>query len=276
MRVLLISEWVRLWKRKVTWLIFSVIPIIVYAAAKYCIYQNTTITPDLPHYTVMGNFPVLGLSEMLMTAFNLIVLTIVTMVVTDEYRTGQLRMILTRMYSFHQIILAKFIVVLGFIFLYLLTYFIICYAIGYAMFSNPIDYPQFYNVNNVTLAEGVIYNMKFYGLAFLTLVAISSVIFYIAILSHTTTTALGMGMVFLFISFSYPNIIHLFGELIPNEAFLKVYFTSIPMIQWQGLTFMLAKSSGLFGWILLILSCYILLFQLLIALGTNKIKDIFI
>ena len=38
------------------------------------------------------------------------------------------------------------------------------------------------------------------------------------------------------------------------------------MVQWQGLTFMLAKSSSLLGWILLVLGCYILLFQLLVIL----------
>ena len=86
MNKLIVSEWERLWKRKVIWLLFAAIPIMVYAAAKYCLHQNTTVTPDLPHYTVVGNFPVLGLSEMLMTAFNLVVLVIATMVVTDEYR----------------------------------------------------------------------------------------------------------------------------------------------------------------------------------------------
>lgn len=276
MNKLIVSEWERLWKRKVIWIMFAAIPIMVYAAAKYSLHQNTTVTPDMPHYTVMGNFPVLGLAEMLMTAFNFVVLAIATIVVTDEYRSGQLRMVMIRTHSFRQIILAKFFVVINFIFLYLLAYFIFCYGMGYIMFSNPETYPQFYDQSEVTLAEGFIYNLKFYGLAFLTLVAISSVIFFIAIISHTTTTTLGIGIGFLFISFSYPNIVNLFGKLISNEVLLKLYFTSIPMIQWQGLTFMLAESSGLFGWILLVLSCYILLFQLLMTLGTSRKNDTFI
>ena len=117
-------------------------------------------------------------------------------------------MVLIRTYSFQQIIFAKFSVLVSFIFLYLTAYFIICYGVGYAMLSNPETYPQFYYENQVTFIEGLIYNLKFYGLAFLTLIAMSSVVFLIAIISHTTTTTLGVGIGFLFISFSYPNIIN--------------------------------------------------------------------
>ena len=276
MSKLIASEWERLWKRKVTWLMFAAIPVMVYAAAKYCLHQNSTVTPDLPQYSVMGNFPVLGLAEMLMTVFNLVVLVLAALVVTEEHRSGQLRMVLIRTHSFRQIILAKFFVVVSFIFLYLVAYFISCYGVGYAMFSNPETYPQFYYQSQVTFIEGFIYNLKYYGLAFLTLVAMSSVVFFIAIVSHTTTTILGIGIGFLFISFTYPNLINIFGQLLNQEVFIKLYFTSIPMVQWQGLTFMLAESSNLYGWILLVLSCYVLLFQFLIILVTNRKSDIFI
>ena len=276
MNKLIASEWERLWKRKVIWLLFAAIPILIYAAAKYCLHQNTTVTPDFPQYTVVGNFPVLGLSEMLMTAFNLVVLVIATIVVTDEYRSGQLRMVLIRTYSFRQIIFAKFFVVVSFIFLYLVAYFIICYGVGFMMFSNPETYPQFYSQSDVTIAGGFIYNLKFYGLAFLTLVAMSSVLFFIATISHMTTTTLGIGIGFLFISITYPTVIGLFGQLVPNEVLLKLYFTSLPMVQWQGLTFMLAESSSSLGWMLLVLGSYILLFQLLMILSTRRKNDTFI
>ncbi|MBE1555370.1 ABC transporter permease [Sporosarcina limicola] len=276
MSKLLASEWERLWKRKVTWLMFAAIPIMVYAAAKYCLHQNNNLSPDLPQFTVAGNFPVLGLAEMLMTAFNFVVLVIAAMIVTEEYRSGQLRMVLIRAHSFQQIIIAKYIVLAGFIFLYLVAYFISCYGMGYALFSNPETYPQFHYQDHVTLGEGFIYNLKFYGLAFLTLVAMSSVVFFIAIVSHTTTTTLGIGIGFLLISFLYPNIIQLFQQFLNNEVVIKLFFTSIPMIQWEGLTLMLAKSSSLYGWMLLVLSCYILLFHLLIILVTRRKSDIFI
>lgn len=276
MNQLIVSEWKRLWKRKIIWLMFLAIPIIVYAAAKYYLYQNTTVTPNLPHYAVMGNFPVLGLAEMLMTAFNMIILVMTAMIVTDEYRSGQLRMVMIRTHSFRQIIFAKFIIVMSFIFIYLLAYFIVCYGIGSIMFSNPETYPQFYEQDKVTLIEGFFYNSKFYGLAFLTLVAMSSVLFFIAIISHTTTTTLGIGIGFLFFSFAYPNVIHLFEQLLSNETLLKIYFTSLSMIQWQGLTIMLAQTSEWFLWIFFVLSSYILLFLFLLFFLTGRKNDTFI
>ncbi|MCM3112594.1 ABC transporter permease [Lederbergia lenta] len=275
MNELMISEWERLWKRKVTWLMVAVLPIMAFASAKYYQKQNNSITSELPQYAVLGNFPVLGLSEMLMTIFNMVVLVIAAIIITEEYRSGQLRMVLIRTYSFQQIIIAKFTVLLSFIFLYLTAYFIICYGIGYAMFSHPETYPQFYYEDQVTNIEGLIYNLKFYGLAFLTLIAMSSVVFFIATISHSTTTTLGVGVGFLFISFSYPNIVNMLQLLLKNEIVMKIIFTSIPMIQWEGLTMMLAKSSSLLGWMFLMLLGYILLFNLLTFIVIKK-RNIFL
>ena len=61
-------------------------------------------------------------------------------------------MVLIRRHSFRQIIIAKFFVVMSFIFLYLVAYFIICYGMGYTMFSNPETYPQFHHQSDVTVS----------------------------------------------------------------------------------------------------------------------------
>lgn len=276
MKRLIINEWKLLWKRKVIWLIFFSISIMVYASAKFTLYQNTTTDPSQPHYAVVGNFPLLGLSEMLMTAFNLIVIAVATMLVTEEYRSGQLRLILIRRYSFRQVIFSKFIAVMGLMLFYLLSYFAICYLMGYILFPKSPTYPQFYDEGNITIIQGFIYNLKFYGLAYLTILAIGSLIFFVTIVSHTTTTAIGIGIGFLLCSFIYPNILYIFGNTMSNGLIMKLFFTSIPMIQWQGLTLMLAQTTDLFIWNLTILGCYILLFQTLILLNTRSQKDIFI
>ena len=276
MKKLIANEWKLLWKRKVVWLIFFSIPIMVYAAAKFTLYQNTTTDPSKAHYAVAGNFPLLGLSEMLMTAFNFIVLAVVTMVVTEEYRSGQLRLILIRTYSFRQLIFSKYFAVMGLMFVYLFSYFVICYFMGYGLFPKSASYPQFYEEGHITNLEGLIYNLKFYGLAYLTMLAMGTIIFYIAIVSKTTTTAIGIGIGFLLFSFMYPNILYIFGQAMSNELLMKLFFTSIPMIQWQGLTLMLAKTNNLFTWNVVILCGYILLFHTFILLNTKLNKDIFI
>ncbi len=130
MKTLVAVEWQRLWKRKIPWLMMLMIPVLVYISALFCQKQNQAFTPDLPQYTVAGNFPVLGLSEMLMTAFNLVAMIMAVMMVTEEYRSGALRMVFIRTKSFQQLMFAKFFVMVVFLFLYLLSYFLICYGIG--------------------------------------------------------------------------------------------------------------------------------------------------
>lgn len=275
MKTVMAVEWSKLWKRKMSWLLFAMIPIMAYASAVFCQKQNRVLTTDVPQYAVAGNFPVLGLSEMLMTAFNLVAIVIAAMMVTEEYRSGALRMVLTRTKSFQQLVLAKFFVLAGFLFLYLAVYFLVCYGLGFALFSAPETYPQFYHQDRVTLFEGFIYNSKFYGLSFLTLVSISSVIFFIAVISHTMTTALGTSVGYLLICFAYPNVIQLFRTVAGDKTILNIFFTSIPMIQWEGITMMLAETPQYAEWMIGVLTGYFVLFQFLLLMVTRK-KDIFI
>lgn len=268
-------EWMKFWKRKVSWILLALIPLLVFVSAKYILQQNQLFSPDTPQYAVVGNFPVLGLAEMLMTAFNLFIIVIALLMVTEEYRTGALRMVFIRSHSFRKIMFAKFLVLLILLLLYLAIYFLTCYGIGYFLFSNPEVYPQFYHQRPFTFIEGFFYNLKFYGVAFLTLVAISSVIFFIGILSHTMTSAFGISVGYLLLCFAYPNFIQLFQPILREETIFKIYFTSIPMIQWEGITLLLAETPHYKGWIVLILMSHILLFQLLILFVTRK-KDIFI
>lgn len=268
-------EWSKLWKRKMSWLLFAMIPIMAYASAVFCRKQNRALTADVPQYTVAGNFPVLGLSEMLMTAFNLVAIVIAAMMVTEEYRSGALRMVLTRTKSFQQVVVAKFFVLASYLFLYLIVYFLVCYGLGFAFFSTPETYPQFYHQDGVTLFEGFIYNSKFYGLSFLTLLSVSSVVFFVAVISHTVTTALGASVGYLLICFAYPNVIQLFQPIAGDEMIIKIFFTSIPMIQWEGITMMLAETPQHAGWMLGVLAGTFVLFQVLLLIVTRK-KDIFI
>ncbi|GIN18877.1 MAG TPA: ABC transporter permease [Bacillus bacterium] len=275
MKTIIATEWQKLWKRKIPWLLLAVIPVMVYAAAKFCQQQNRALTPDLPQYTVAGNFPILGLSEMLMTVFNLVATIIAALIVTEEYRSGSLRMVLMRIKSFQQLVFAKYLVLISYLFVYLLVYFLVCYGIGLAMFSCPDTYPQFYHQDPVTWSDGFLYNLKFYALAFLTLIAISSVILFFTAISQTMTTALGVSVGYLLICFAYPNFIQLFSSIAGNEKMINIFFTSIPMIQWEGITMMLAETPYLLGWMLLILISYFILFQLLLLFVTRK-KDMFI
>lgn len=270
MKRLIQSEWERLWRRKTTWLLFMSIPVILIAAASFLRSQNKIVSDDLPHYTVAWNFPILGLSEMLITAFQAIVLIIVVLMVTEEDRTGQIRMILIRSYSYTEIMIAKFIVASLTIFLYFVVYLLISQLLGMILFANVKQFPLFYHQQLVNAFDGLIYNFKFYGIAFITALAILSVMFFIATISRTTTSAIGVGIGFILLSLVYPIILQFFHNLLDETLYAKLYFISIPMIQYEGITLMLAENPYFVSWNFFVISSYILLFTSLSFFITRR------
>lgn len=275
MKQLLYSEWERLWRRKTTWLLFISIPLLLAGSANFLLSQNKLVPKDAAHYTVAWNFPILGLSEMLMTAFQGIILIIIAFTVTDEYRTGQIRMVIIRAYSYTEIMIAKLLVTIGTIFLFFCVYFIFSYLIGMCIFPTPNEFPLFYHEGTVTNVEGFLYNLKFYGIAFLTSISMVSILFYIAVISRTTTAAIGTGVGFLLFSFTYPMLLSYFKIVLSESLYMKLFFTSIPMIQWEGMTLMLAEDPMFLRWNFSVLSIYTFLFFCLTMIVSKK-KESFI
>ncbi|MFP3846967.1 ABC transporter permease, partial [Priestia filamentosa] len=136
MKALILTEWERLFKRKLTWIVLAMAPAGLLVAASYLQKQNGQLSPELPEYTFTGNFAVLGLSEMLFTAFNALLLVFITLMITEEYRTGQLRMVMIRARSLGELVTAKVLVILGFLFLFFILYFLSSYLIGFFFFDN--------------------------------------------------------------------------------------------------------------------------------------------
>jgi ABC-2 type transport system permease protein len=270
MRKLIQSEWERIWKRKTTWLLFVSIPFILLAAANYLLKQNKSFSPEVAQYTVTWNFPIMGLSEMLFTVFQGVILVIVVFLVTDEYQDRSIRLILMRSYSNLEVIFAKYIVALSTILLFFVTYFIASYAVGWFFFSNVDDLVLFYHQKLSTPFQAFLYNIRFYTIAYFTSVAIASAQFFIACISRTTTAAIGVGIGFLFLLFIYPNVLSYFESVIGKEIYMRLFFTSIPMIQWQGITYMLAENPFMALWNIGVVVSYIILFTFLSFLVMRK------
>ena len=275
MKQLILSEWNRLWKRKVTWFVFLSIPIIIIFSTKYLLGQNTVLSTDLPQYTVAWNFPILVLAETLITVFQGIILILITFSVTEEYRTGQLRLVLIRSYSLLEVILAKFIVITVLVLMYFTIYYALSSIIGLLIFPKPEEYPLFYHQEKVTVYEGIVYNLGFYAIAILISIVIISIVFFIAIISQTTTTAIGSGIGFILFSLAYPNILSYFKLIIDEALYTKLYYTSLPMIQWKGITLMLSEYPIMNDWFFIVLILYFCIFTCLTFLMIRK-KDSFI
>lgn len=274
MKALMWSEWERVWKRKTTWLLFLSIPIILLAAASYVVKQNDTLTADVAHYTSAWNFPIMGLSEMLFTVFQGVILVLVAFIVTDEYQDKTIRMILIRSYSNLEIIISKYLVSIFALAAFFAAYLAISYAVGFIYFDRPAELALFYQQGMATPFASLVYNLQFYGIALLSSIAMLTVLFFISSIAHTTTAAIGTGIGFLLFSFLYPNVVTYFTPLIGEELVIKIFFTSIPMIQWQGITYLLADQPFMAQWNCGVIAIYWLLFAGLIVLAANK-KDYF-
>lgn len=97
----------------------------------------------------------------------------------------------------------------------------------------------------------------------------------IAVISPTTTTAIGGGVAFLILSFVYSDILGILYNVTGIVLLAKLQFTSLLFIQWQGISLMLAEQPVFVGWNFFILLVYTL-FSGLLAFNIFSKRDQFI
>lgn len=263
---LLAAEWGKLWNRRVVRLMALAAPLMALVSARYLLSQNGALDPGLPEYATAGSVPVLALAEMLVTAFSGMMLVLAGLTVTEEYRSGQLRMGLLRAVSLKRIMAAKWAVCLSFMWIQLALYLICSAAIGRIWFPNPDTYPLFYGAGFATYGQGLLYDLAYYGLAALALTALLTVFFWLAAVGRSSTVTLALGIGFLLLSYLLPTLLTYFRPLFELEAYVRLYFLSLLMIEWEGLAAMLADLHGLRLWNLGVIAAYGLLFGVMTAL----------
>lgn len=259
---LLYAEWYRLSRRKLVWVMVLALPLAAFAAASYYEGANNSVSPDAPQYAVFGNFPVLAISEMIYL-FDALLIALVATIWTDEIRSGQLRLVLLRVSTFSRLWWAKTGVLLGTMLLFLLLYLGCSYLAGYLMLPHADSFSLFYRAAPVDFWEGLLYNLQYYGVAYLTLVSLAGFLILMGSVCRTVTGALGASMGFLFFSFLYPYVMGYFQPLFGDEMYIRIFFTSIPMIQWEGIVQLLADQPQWVGWMTGILVAYPLVFGIL-------------
>ncbi|WP_461614500.1 ABC transporter permease [Clostridium sp. Marseille-QA1073] len=262
MKALFISELERLWSKKSTWLIFIAIPLVLYASSKYYLSHNLSVPEISPEFTSFANFPSAAIQEQLIVFFNIVVVLLLVLSVTEEYRSGQIRMVMIRTRSFTQLFFAKFLAVATIILLLLITYYLLSIPIGY-IFMPKLEKVQIFYYNGLsTIKESFLYGIKYYAMSYLTLIAMVSIIMFIAVISKTVTAGVGISMAFLLASMIYPQILLMFS---PNmtERLFKFQLLSLTHIQHMGIAIMLGEHPTfvLYGFIVLI--TYTLIFTIL-------------
>ncbi|MCQ4088041.1 hypothetical protein [Saccharibacillus sp. JS10] len=260
------AEWRRLWKRRSVRLMAFTAPLAAMLSAVYLLSNNQRLDPGLPEYATAGNVPVLALAEMLITVFSGMMLVLAGLTVTEEYRGGQLRMVMLRAASLTRIIAAKWLACLAFVFIQLLLYLGCCVVIGKMVFPNPDTYPLFYDAGIVSYAQGLLYDLEYYGLATLALAVLLTVFFGIATIGRSSTAALGLGIGFLLLSYAFPTMLAYFRPLLDTQVYFRLHFSSLLMIEWEGLAAMIANLHGLALWNISVLAGYGVVFGGMTAL----------
>lgn len=263
---LMISEWRRIWNKKFTWIVLLLIPVIVGISVPYYLQKNENFDPLSAEFTSFANFPIMSVSEQLITIFNLVVIWLVVSMVTEEYHSGQLRLVLLRAYHFNQIFTAKFLTALAVIAVYLITFFIFSYGFGFIFFPHVESVSLFHYVDPVSMMGALFYNIAYYVLVWLSLVAVICVMLLFAVACRSPIIAIGNGTGFLIFSLMFPNIV----EEVSWSSMLQ--FASITQIQWQGIVLMLHELPALltYGGILI---GYIVIFYVLSRLAFVKMDQ---
>ncbi|MBM7854019.1 ABC-type transport system involved in multi-copper enzyme maturation permease subunit [Desulfohalotomaculum tongense] len=273
MAELIKSEWERLWLKKSTWLCFSAIPFMVYAAISYYTKKNMVISQTSPEYTNFLNFPVAALQEQLISAVNVFLILFVVLSITEEYRSGQLRMVMIRRYNIREILSAKYIVILTAMFLFLLCYFIFSFIEGY-IFLPKNNTTRFFFREDIFLAkDAVIYCLKYYLLAFATMIAVASMCIFVSLISRSTTVAVGANIAIVLFLAMGTEIVKIFAQILGCAPPAKIMFSSIIHIQYKGIYFLLSGSK-LNLWIMFIILVYTAVFSMFSYLYLRR-KDSF-
>lgn len=260
MKSLFISEFQRLYYRKSTWACFLAIPVLLIASAKYYLGVNITMDVSNPQFTSFLNFPVAAMQEQLILGFNMIVVLLMILSVTQEVRNSSIRMVLIRKFKPIEVFIAKFLVIIATIFIYLVTYLILGYIVGFILFPKIDNVYIFYWGKAFDQAQAFIYTIKYYSISFLTLISIASLMFFIATISKSIVIALGLSTATLLGMIIYPNAIQLL--LFDNVNLIKLKFLSIIEVQYKGIAMMLGENGDYFGFNLLIIGIYALIFLL--------------
>ncbi|KGG79587.1 hypothetical protein Y919_11165 [Caloranaerobacter azorensis H53214] len=268
------SEWERLWLKKSTWLCFLAIPFMVYATILYYAKKNMMILQTSPEYTNFLNFPVAALQEQLISAINVFLILFIVLSITEEYRSGQMRMVMIRRYNIREILFAKYIVIILVMFLFLSYYFIFSFIEGYIFLPKDKTTRFFFREDIFLAKDAVIYCLKYYFLAFVTIIAVASMCVFISLISKSTTVAAGANIAIVLFLAMGTEIVKIFAQILGHAPPTKVMFSSIVHIQYKGIYYLLSNNE-LNSWIIFIILAYIIVFSVFSYLYLRK-KDSFI
>ncbi|WP_025026698.1 ABC transporter permease [Caldalkalibacillus mannanilyticus] len=252
---LFMYEFEKFWSKKLNIVCFLAIPLIIFLSLTFSMKTNETAYETEVNYTTSLNFHILSLQEMLLTAFNAIVIILAIVGVHNEYRKGNLRMAFTRGISIKKLYLAKSLVFLINLFLLMLLQLILSFMIGYYTFPRVSSSPLFFKEGFYGIDEITLFTFKYYLLAYLSLLTFSSIVEYISIKCKTMTGVLGISVGFFFVNVFYIGLSNPFFKGYPEEHIYRLVYDSLSIIyiQAKGVAYFASGETSIFLYSLLIM-----------------------
>lgn len=251
---LLVYELEKFWSNKINILCFLSIPIIVLLSLKFSLETNNSIKPTDVAFSSNLNFHITSLQEMLFSAFNAIVIVFCALSFHTEYRKGHLRMVFTRGITTKKIYITKSLSLIINIFLILLLQFLVSYFAGLLFLPKLHKSALFFKDGLFTISDIVTFSLKYYLLAYLSLIVYASIVEFISIKLKSITGVIGLSLGFLFCNIFLFMVIGYFVQGYPENHPTALMYQSLSLlfIQFRGAAYFAAGISNVFIYSLIV------------------------
>ncbi|MGQ3477109.1 ABC transporter permease [Paenibacillus sp. TY11] len=251
MKLLIYSEFERLWKRKWFWLMVLCTPVLAYSTGLY--YLRTR---DVPIEALHKIFIVASLKENLYLFCNIPVAALAAAMFTEEFRSGRLRLLFMRRFTRGQIFWSKLLVLNSSILFLLLAF-----AISSQVIAEIWKYS--YHLSDAGLSGFQrLQVLEYYGWALASLLAISSFYCFVAMYSKSVTYAIGICMVYNLGSLLFDPLYLKLASFVSHIPYLYdvATFMIIPYMQHTGLDKSLIGNWSVNGAIVTVVCLYLFFF----------------
>ncbi|WP_242218610.1 ABC transporter permease [Bacillus cereus group sp. BfR-BA-01380] len=251
---LLVYELEKFWSNKINILCFLSIPIIVLLSLKFSLETNNSIKPTNVAFSSNLNFHITSLQEMLFSAFNAIVIAFCALSFHSEYRKGHLRMVFTRGISIKKLYIAKSSSLIINIFLILLFQFLVSCFLSSLFLPRLNKTSLFFKDGPYSLNDVVTFSLKYYLLAYLSLIVYASIVEFISIKLKSITGVIGLSLGFLFSNIFLFIVIGYFIQGYPENHPTTFMYQSLSLlfIQFKGAAYFAAGISNVFIYSLIV------------------------
>ncbi|MBM7107780.1 ABC-2 family transporter protein [Brevibacillus laterosporus] len=239
-----IYEWEKFWGKKTNVLCFIAVPFIVWLACTFSLETNVKVKMTDVAFSSNMNFHITSLQEMLLTACNAITIVFISLSFNEEYRSGSLRMAYVRPISIKQVYWAKTCSLIVVILFFLALQFLVSFLLGQFVLPHVNETALFFREGLYSGYDVIIFSIKYYGLAFLSLLVFGAVIESISLACKTITGTIGASLGFLFASGLF---VVMLGEFAKGSSYEHTILSmSLLYTQAKGIAFFASGSSNVY------------------------------